>query len=404
MRAILFTGALLLVTAANLSAQDRLFTRFHEVGAVGRFGQDLGRAPADVHAPLIGGGRFLVTGSGAVNTRTGAFVWLGPGFLVGYDRARPRVFMARADGVWDVDVETGIEVLVLPGPTFDLIGCVHATSADVPLCAFVRGDGQHELVRPGPLGPVSVLVTRFASIAPLNWVITPEGSRVYFAGCTRVSTPGPGGVCLEADIARFDLRNGELRFAGQSGPLSALGVLQWDEANERLFSVASVIDVFAEDLTRLVRASVPGTCRQLAISPHTARLYLLMGSGPGASGSALQAFDARSYAALTSAVSRAGDEACGPLTLATAPGRPRDLSAIVAGRDVTLTWTNIGAASNFVLDVGYTSQRVDFSIPLGVEPRVTFAGVPPGTYHLRVRGGNLLGGGLPSAVLTVTVR
>lgn len=401
MRVLLLAGALLLVAAPDLSAQDRLFTRFHEVGAVGRFGQDLGRAPADVHAPLIGGGRYLVTGNGAVNTRTGAFVWLGPGFLVGYDRARPRVFMARADGVWDVDVDTGFEVLVLPGPTFDLLGCVHATSADVPLCAFLRADGQHELVRPGPLGPISVLVTRFASIAPLNWVITPDGSRVYFAGCTRVSAPGPGSLCLEADIARFDLRTGDLTFAGQGGPLPALGTLQWDEANERLFSIAGVIDVFAENLTRLMRASVPGTCRQLAISPHTARVYLLTGSA--ASGAVLQAFDARSYAALTPGVGRGADEACGPLTLATAPGRPRDVSATIVGRDVTINWTNIGAASNFVLDVGYTAGRVDFSLPLGVEPRVTFAGVPPGTYHLRVRGGNVLGGGLPSAVLTVTV-
>ena len=105
---------------------------------IGRFGRDLGLAPALVHNPLIGGGRFVIDGDVAVDWRAGTGVPLGPGFLVGYDRARPRVFMARPDGVWDVDVVTGIWLLVLDGPTNNLVACAHADSAGVPFCVYVR--------------------------------------------------------------------------------------------------------------------------------------------------------------------------------------------------------------------------------------------------------------------------
>jgi hypothetical protein len=66
------------------------------------------------------------------------------------------------------------------------------------------------------------------------------------------------------------------------------------------------------------------------------------------------------------------------LVLRTAPGAPRDLRALVNGHDVTLTWTNVGGASHFVLEVGLVSRRLDTRIFLGPDPRVTFANVPPG--------------------------
>jgi hypothetical protein len=54
--------------------------------------------------------------------------------------------------------------------------------------------------------------------------------------------------------------------------------------------------------------------------------------------------------------------------------------------------------------VGLAPGRTDLSVFMGWEPNATFFDVPPGTYYLRVRGGNLIGGGQPSAEIVVRVR
>ena len=205
MARIAMVVSFLLLSVLSAGAQDLLFEGARQIGALGRFGRDLGPAPALVHNPLIGGGRFVISGDVAVDWQAGTSVSLGPGFLVGIDRARPRVFMARPDGVWDVDVITGISLLVLPMPTMDLVACGHAYSADVPLCVFARSDGRQDIVRPGPGGPELVLTTRFASIAPLNWVVTPDATRIYFERCTDPA-PAPGTFCASSDLAMFELQ------------------------------------------------------------------------------------------------------------------------------------------------------------------------------------------------------
>ena len=58
----------------------------------------------------------------------------------------------------------------------------------------------------------------------------------------------------------------------------------------------------------------------------------------------------------------------------------------------------------FVLDVGFAPGRTDLSLFLGPEPFARFSGVPPGTYYLRLRGGNEVGGGRPSDEVAVRVR
>ena len=110
------------------------------------------------------------------------------------------------------------------------------------------------------------------------------------------------------------------------------------------------------------------------------------------------------YRTAAPAATRSGGYSCGPLTVLTAPGAPRAVQAAVAGHTVVLTWTNIGAASEFVLDVGFAPGRTDLSMNLGPDTRATFSDVPPGTYYLRLRGGNSFGGGKPSAEVAITVR
>jgi len=393
----------LLLSVLSAGAQDLLFEGTRQIGAIGHFGRDVGPAPALVHQPLIGGGRFVVSGDVAVDWRAGTSVPLGPGFLVGFDRARPRAFMARPDGVWDVDVVTGIALLVLEGPTIDLVACAHAYSANVPFCVFTRPGGEQEIFRPGPQGAERLLTTRFASIAPLNWVVTPDATRIYFERCTDPA-PVPGAFCVGSDLAMFDLRTGVLTTIGVSSPFDPPGLFVWDEVHERLLTVAARVEVYSSDLVRLGGATVGGRCRQLAISPHTGRVYLNQTDRDYTPiVSTLTAFNSTTYQVLGPGVTRSTGY-CGPLTLLTAPGAPRAVQAAVAGRTVTLAWTNVGAASGFALDVGFAPGRSDLSMSLGPETTATFNAVPPGTYYLRLRGGNAFGGGNPSREIAVTVR
>ena len=379
MAGIAMAFAFLLLSVLSAGAQDLLFEGPRQIGAIGRFGRDLGPAPALVHNPLIGGGRFVISGDVAVEWQAGTSVPLGPGFLVGFDRARPRVFMARPDGVWDVDVVSGISLLVLPLPTTDLVACGHAYSADVPLCVFARPDGRQDIVRPGPGGAELVLTTRFASIAPLNWVVTPDGVRIYFERCTDPA-PVPGAFCVGSDLAMFDLRTGVLTTIGVPSPFDPPGRLVWDEVHERLLTVAARVEVYSSDLVRLGGATLGGWCRQLAISPHTGRVYLNQTDHDYSPiVSTLTAFNSTTYQVLGPGVTRSSGY-CGPLTLLTAPGAPRAVQAAVAGQTVRLTWINVGAASGFALDVGFAPGRTDLLMSLGPETMATFNDVPPGTY------------------------
>jgi len=89
----------------------------------------------------------------------------------------------------------------------------------------------------------------------------------------------------------------------------------------------------------------------------------------------------------------------------TAPGPPRHLQAEVTVHAVALNWTNVGAASQFVVDIGLAPGRTEPSVFIGGgDPRASFSDVPPGTYYVRVRGGNLMGGGRPSQEIAVTVQ
>lgn len=107
-----FATALLLTP--NVFAQDRLFlANAGEVGTANRFGEIIGPSPAAAWQPRIGGNRYAVTPDDVVDLRTGVHVPLPAGAIVAYNRARPRVFVAREDGVWSVDVLSGVQVRVL---------------------------------------------------------------------------------------------------------------------------------------------------------------------------------------------------------------------------------------------------------------------------------------------------
>ena len=390
------------LAATPAAAQDRLFEGARELGAIGRFGQDLGPAPNVPLSQLAGGGRFAIRDSEAIDLRTGAVQSLAPGFVLSLDGARPRVFMGRADAIWLVDLATGFSYPFSPGPTADL-SCQHAASADVLLCVSFRAPEQHDLVRVDAAGRHVLITTRFVfGVSPMPWIVTPDASRVYFARCQRPL----GGVFCTTDLAMFDVASGELTTIDPLEPFGFGGTMFWDDLNERLFmSVNHTVVVMNRDLELLGSAFVGGRCHQIAISPHTGRLYVnRMDYYYGPSWSTLSAFDAATYRPVEAEVVRSAGESCGPLLVLTAPGAPRHVRASLAGHDLTLTWRNVGDASSFILDIGLAPGRTDLSVFLGPDAHASFANVPPGTYYLRLRGGNEFGGGRPSSEVRVEVR
>lgn len=190
-----------------------------------------------------------------------------------------------------------------------------------------------------------------------------------------------------------------------------------DEVNDRVIAFGSnatfsdEVFVLDAELNPLGSAHFPALCNNAAISPHTERLYLArfpFDSCPGSCGGplTLHVFDSKTYASQASPAVPPGrfrNNECAYVAVLSPPGRPRNVTAVAAGSDVTLSWTNVGGASGFVLEVGFAAGRTDLQFHLGPESRLTVSGVPPGAYYLRVRGGNEFGGGRPSDEIRLAV-
>jgi hypothetical protein len=85
------------------------------------------------------------------------------------------------------------------------------------------------------------------------------------------------------------------------------------------------------------------------------------------------------------------------------PAAPEHLIALVNGSTLTLAWRNSyagGEPARLVLDV---SGSAEASLLLGLADRVTFAGVPAGTYTLSLRALNSAGSSFPSTPVTIAV-
>jgi glucose/arabinose dehydrogenase len=90
------------------------------------------------------------------------------------------------------------------------------------------------------------------------------------------------------------------------------------------------------------------------------------------------------------------------------PNAPRDLRIVVSGRDVVVTWNapEDGAVPlAYQLEAGSVPGAADLAVVFAEANQflLPFAGVPPGTYYVRVRGFNEAGLGAASTELTVVV-
>ncbi|MGE0812466.1 MAG: fibronectin type III domain-containing protein [Vicinamibacterales bacterium] len=399
--------------AAAASAQDRLFAEV-ELGAIGRFGQAIGPGAPGRYL-WTGGGRYAVSVAArtAYDIRTGQTVVLSAtafGAIVVPDPVRPRLFVTRTDGVdglWSIDVSSGARTLVDPGPVATLSECVFAASSDELFCLDAPSITARTMFRVTPAGRQTVfsgwiLAPIFVSGPPshqFGWVVTPDGAFTYFRRCD-APLPFPD-FCGQASIVRLDLRTLATLALASTATSEAL---QWDESNERLLMYTGTgIRVLTKDLVDLGMTTLDGQCHDVAISPHTGRLYLNVEYRYFWSWSTLTGFDAATYRLVAPSISRTSSASCTGLLVLTAPGPPRDVRATVSGSTVSLARTNIGGASGFILEAGVAPGRTDVTLYLGADPRVTIPNVPPGTYYLRIRGANEFGGGRASTELRVVV-
>lgn len=420
--------ALLCVTATTAPAQDLLVMvggqGSRNIGTNQNFGQDLGPAPfIGSQDGVFGGGQYSVSGfvndANVSEIRTGASTTV-PGLLLALDRARPRAFVARQSGLWRVDVSSGQEVSLWTGDGKLVQHCALAESPNLLYCALSRVDGRSDIIG------IDVATASATTVAVLQlpepayqsafgwvrggttvWKVTSDASRLYFAA--------PGSVLAMLRPATGQVATSSVPYAGWFASSVRL-----DERNQRVYVIgvdqagssrASAISVLSADLALLGSADVPASCNNLVVSPHTGRLYLAQfpfDSCPGSCGGklTLRMLDSATYAPLAAPAVPPGayrNNECAFVAVLTAPGAPRDVAASVVGRDVTLTWTNVGGASGFVLDVGVAPGRTDFQVHLGPDARIAAQAVPPGAYYLRLRGGNQYGGGHPSNEVRLVV-
>ncbi|MCC6989375.1 MAG: fibronectin type III domain-containing protein, partial [Acidobacteria bacterium] len=252
-----------------------------------------------------------------------------------------------------------------------------------------------------------------SSLDDTHWLVDPEATRLVVHLDARVdvrdATTGAaiGGTPVSGPVMGF----GTPPFTTLAPDWSFERVLafQGQPSNWTLSLVDGTGQLIGETLNR-------GYCRPaLQVSPHTGRGYLLYNSGGGgkyygAIQTELAAFDGATlqFTSVRDITDGFGfsTDLCNSLrlNLATAPGAPRGLSATVSGRDVTLSWVNVGDATAFVLEAGLAPGRRDLTVPIGTRSPATIVNAPPGTYYLRVRGTNAFGVGRPSNDVAVVVR
>lgn len=397
-----------------VAAQDRLFVSggvtpppyTEEIAPLDSFGTSLGPRSPLVHQPLIAGGRYAVSATAFCDLTPCLVVdWQGVAHplpyafvsIVATDPVRARVFVQTASGAVDaVDVETGAVTPMFPASLALTGPCRYAFSAGRLFC--VEGGATPSLrvfATSGAAGDTPQAVSTVASRPSGNpvWLVTPDGSRLF---------SGTPGVASDVLVLAY-LASGESR----SASLPPFYELAWDDFNERLIVAPAprLGHVFTKDLTHLGSVLLPFPTAALAVSPATGRLYLrgLFPQSAGYGDAYTAAFDSGTYAPLTPTVHSQGFGGPPRVTVLGPPGASRDLSAVVNGRNVALTWTNVGAASSFLLDVGVAPGQTALTVPLSWSPQAAFAAVPPGSYFVRVRGVNAFGAGRPSAELRIVV-
>jgi hypothetical protein len=95
------------------------------------------------------------------------------------------------------------------------------------------------------------------------------------------------------------------------------------------------------------------------------------------------------------------------ILVAPRPGAPVGLTSAVAGATVQLSWAaglSTATTLRHLVEAGTAPGLANIAtFDVGLQTSLTVGGVPPGTYHVRVRAGNYSGLSAPSNEVVVTV-
>jgi hypothetical protein len=111
---------------------------------------------------------------------------------------------------------------------------------------------------------------------------------------------------------------------------------------------------------------------------------------------------ANGSAGLTGPSPRAVATPAGPSSCAV-PGAPEDLSADVTGTTVSLSWSTVGDASDYVVLVGWSPTSSETVFTNASEAHHSIDDLPRGTHFARVHAHNWCGTSASSEPITFTV-
>lgn len=194
------------LAGASASAQDALLVSGRYFSASRNFGEDLGAAPFVTRDQIFGGGRYAADNLDSQvrigDARTGTYSFVG-GYLAAIDRARPRIYVARTDGLWQVDVATLAENQVWPGDGTRVQHCALAETTARLYCALSRSDGTSDVVSIDVINGVTTPITSVRLPYPALksfgvwvrggttvWKVSSDGRRLYF-GIAEAGAPSP---------------------------------------------------------------------------------------------------------------------------------------------------------------------------------------------------------------------
>lgn len=406
----------LALTGRSAAAQDLLFIGDAAIGSAGRFGERLGSVPAAVHGTLVDGGRIVVEGTTAYDTRTGQATAI-PGTVLAGDPLLPRVFISDGQQVAAFRIDTGQVTPLLSLMPFASTrpSALYAPLADRLLIHRELTPGSHEVVVVDVASAAVVRAFPAVWTFTFGWTVTPDGQRLTVRGTTSYQTY-PSGLLL------IDTESGAVLTSPPDRGVIGFGTVIDDRHFERTYALSrSEVTVFDDQLRFLGAVAVRSSCAQpsMAVSAHTGRVYVVDSVGGGQVYGQpvpihhyLSVFDGANGAFIDSreitdaAGVPAGSNSCSelPITVITAPGAPKQFAASVSGHDLSLSWRDGGGiTAGYVLEVGLAPGQTALTIDLGGKTSASFANVPPGRYVARLRAINPFGVSRPSSDVVIVV-
>jgi hypothetical protein len=302
---------------------------------------------------------------------------------------------------------SGVRTVALP----DVWSIGPLSSDGAELFAIRRtGSGGSETYRVVVLNPLSGAELRtlpaFSSdVEPVSLLLSRDGQRLYVA----TSSDRP-----PVSIRVVDAASGA-QFASREFPeppfiYSSVAPKALDEKRNRVFVGYSRLSgsvaqgsLIVLDGTTLATVGSGGGLSQMVFD-HTQSIGVNAVSGSfyhGCSGLGVETWGASTEPMSVIATGLSG--VCVSLALAVRPDAPGSASVDVSARRVTLNWSAVLGASDYVVEAGLEPGRPILAHPTGGMTQLVVNDVPPGTYYVRVRAVNEVGVGAASSELVVGI-